>query len=102
MWATTPSDDPCQIANLTFDLHNFFYSLFIVSTSHQTFLPRVILAALIETTDFRMQICPSDSHPSGGFPVSDFRAQYFAVRNTCSLNLQFYPRTNTGPEEQTF
>jgi hypothetical protein len=53
MWATTPSDDPCQIANLTFDLHNFFYSLFIVSTSHQTFLPRVILAALIETTDFR-------------------------------------------------
>lgn len=50
MRPTKPSDDPCQIANLTF-ITSFVRSSFV----HNALLSRVILAARIETTDFSLK-----------------------------------------------
>jgi hypothetical protein len=68
MRARTPPDDPCQMVNPTFYLILVLSCLFVFTMQYlpaaggsliacfslNSFLPRVILAAIIEAIDFRV------------------------------------------------
>ena len=82
MRPTKPSDDPCQIANLTF-ITSFVRSSFV----HNALLPRLILAARIVTTDFSLK-------------NADFRfkSSIPQPRSACTSICNLQPETGNTPE----